>query len=366
MKIFQTALRIFTSMKRDYYIIGAMSGTSLDGIDLAYVHFELTQNWNFRFLAAETVPYTLFWKKRLKKSLSLSENDLENLNQDYTCFLANCMQAFIQKNHISKLDAVCSHGHTVFHQPKNGISLQIGNLPILSKMLKQTIVCDFRKQDVLLGGQGAPLVPVGDRLLFANYTFCLNLGGFANISTEKNGIRIAFDICAVNTVMNFYAEKLGVAYDDGGKLAALGKIDQKLLKILDSLAFYQKSAPKSLGMEWVNEKVFPLIEKAQLSPINILTTYVEHVASQIVKTIGSNENQQVLVTGGGAYNDFLLKKIQEKTNTRLFIPEKKLVEFKEALIFGVLGVLKLRHEINVLSSVTGASHDHSAGVIYKY
>ncbi|HET8837644.1 MAG TPA: anhydro-N-acetylmuramic acid kinase [Flavobacteriaceae bacterium] len=342
-----------------------MSGTSLDGIDLAYVRFEKKQSWKYCFLATETIPYSAFWKNRFRNALFLSNGDLQKLNNEYSEFLGRKILNFIEENQPTKLDAVCSHGHTIKHEPNNGITLQIGNLPILAEIVNKTVVCDFRKQDVFLGGQGAPLVPIGDKLLFPEYDFCMNLGGFANISTEKSGKRIAYDICPVNTGLNFYAQKLGFEFDFNGNIAASGKVDENLLKNLNDLDFYKKNAPKSLGMEWVNKNIFPLLENSKLPFKNILATYTAHCAFQIAKVLGNDREKTALFTGGGAYNKFLVKSIEQKTETRLFIPEKNLVEYKEALIFGFLGVLKLRDEINVLSSVTGASKDHSSGVVFR-
>ena len=202
-----------------------MSGTSLDGIDLAEIVFDCSNEiWNFEILAAETVPYSLFWKDELREAINYSEEQLERLDFKYTEKLSEEISKFIKKHNILEIDAVCSHGHTILHRPEKGLTYQIGNLPRISKMLGQTVVCDFRVQDVELGGQGAPLVPIGDKLLFSEYDYCLNLGGFANCSFEKNGKRIAYDICPVNIVLNKYAEKLGHDFDEGGKLAASGKV----------------------------------------------------------------------------------------------------------------------------------------------
>lgn len=364
--IFQESFCIFTQMEtKVYYVIGVMSGTSLDGIDLAYVQLIKSENWDYRFLKTQTLPYSETWKEKLREAPLFSSEKLMELNTEYTGLLAEMISDFIEKNDIETLDAVCSHGHTVFHQPEKGVTLQIGNLPSLAENLQQTVICDFRKQDVEMGGQGAPLVPIGDKLLFPKYDFCLNLGGFANLSTEKNGKRIAYDICAVNTVLNFYAKKIGFEYDKNGELAASGKIDHQLLKHLNHLPFYKKRAPKSLGIEWVNAEIFPLLKKTKLSERDILATFTEHVAQQIGRNLGNEPDKKCLCTGGGAYNNFLMESIQKNTKTRLVIPDKDLVEFKEALIFGLLGVLKLRNEINVLQSVTGAKNDHSSGVVWR-
>ena len=260
------------------------------------------------------------------------------------------------------MDAVCSHGHTVLHRPDQGITLQIGNLEQISKIIKQTVVCDFRVQDLLFGGQGAPLVPLGDLLLFSKYDYCLNLGGFANVSKVSSGVSIAYDICPVNVVMNHYAQKLAHPFDSGGELAKSGKVLPDVLKLLDALPYYKLPAPKSLGVEWVHREIMPILKASQAKEVDILRTCVTHFASQIAKQF--NPGSSVLVTGGGTYNSFLLEQIKAHINVSLVVPSKTLIEFKEALIFGLLGVLKLRDEVNCLSSVTGASHNHSSGVVF--
>jgi anhydro-N-acetylmuramic acid kinase len=359
--------------KETYHIIGVMSGTSLDGIDIAEVTLTVENNkWSYFFMAVETVKYSVEWINKLKKAIHFSEEKLEILNQDYTKLLAKEINLFIEKNSIKNINAVCSHGHTVLHQPQDGITLQIGNLPVLSQLLKQNVVCDFRVQDVQLGGQGAPLVPMGDKILFSEYAFCLNLGGFSNISMTFQETRIAFDISPVNTVLNFYSNKLGLEFDDKGTIAKSGKINQNLKQELDDLDFYNQDYPKSLGFEFVIDIIIPLIEKTKESTENKLATFTEHVAFQIAKTINrylaeSNKKQKVLITGGGAYNLHLINRIKYfSPNIEIYIPNSKTLEFKEALLFGLLGVLKIRKEINVLKSVTGAKRDHSSGKIFSY
>ena len=363
--IFSIGMSNFTSMnKNNYNVIGIMSGTSLDGVDLAYVSFKKGQEWQYEIIASETVPYSEKREELLKESLFYEDAELEKINRNYTFYLSEVIVDFMRKNKINAPDAVCSHGHTIKHEPENNYTLQIGNLPVLAELIKQTVVCDFRVQDVQLGGQGAPLVPIGDELLFNEYQYCLNLGGFGNISTKRDGKRLAYDICAVNTVLNSLASRVGQAYDDEGKLAASGSLDKQLLEKLNSLPFYKQPAPKSLGIEWVNENIFPLLKDRSDVP-SALHTYVIHVATQIVSELGSDAERKVLVTGGGAFNQFLIDQIAARTEAKIVIPSPDLVNYKEALIFALLGVLKLRGEINVLSSVTGASKDHSSGVIFK-
>ncbi|MDI5887555.1 anhydro-N-acetylmuramic acid kinase [Flavobacterium yafengii] len=352
--------------KEKYTIIGVMSGTSLDGVDLAHIVFTVKNNkWNFQILESETVSYSIDWLNKLKIAVDFSEVALEKLNQDYTQLLASIISDFIEKYEIKNLDAVCSHGHTILHQPQNEFTLQIGNLPEIASVINQTVVCDFRVQDVQLGGQGAPLVPIGDRILFSEYDYCMNLGGFSNVSFEKNKERIAFDISPVNTVLNFYANQLGFNYDDKGSISRTGICNKDLLNELNTLDFYQKKHPKSLGFEFVKETILPIIETYSIPIEDKLHTFTEHVALQIALAL-PNKNESLFITGGGAYNDFLIERIQyHLPQIKIIIPSAKILEFKEALIFALLGVLKLRGEINVLSSVTGAKTDHSSGTIYS-
>jgi len=352
--------------KETYHVIGVMSGTSLDGIDLAHIHFSVTDaKWTYEIRESETIPYAENWLNKLKTAVDFSEAALQKLNNDYTLLLGTAIKTFIQKHAIKNLDAVCSHGHTILHQPQNGFTLQIGNLSKIAKIVGETVVCDFRVQDVKLGGQGAPLVPIGDRILFADYDYCLNLGGFSNVSFEENGQRIAFDISPVNTVLNYYANQLGFAYDDKGNIARSGKWNEKLLSDLNTLDYYQKTYPKSLGFEFVKTVVLPLLESYSIPTEDKMCTFIEHAAQQTALAL-PNKKGKMLITGGGAYNDFLIESMQRHLpNLELIIPDAKTLEYKEALIFGLLGVLKLRGEINVLSSVTGAKENHSTGVIFK-
>lgn len=353
-------------MKKDYYnVIGVMSGTSLDGVDLAHIEFRLDNNkWAFNIIESETVSYSQNWTNKLKLAVDYTKNELEKLNTDYTKLLATIISTFIKKHKIKNLDAVCSHGHTILHQPQKGLTLQIGNLPEISNLIKQTVVCDFRVQDVELGGQGAPLVPIGDQILFSGYDYCMNFGGFSNVSFEQNGKRIAFDISPVNTVLNYYANQLGLNYDNKGEISRTGKVNENLLNKLNSLDFYQQKLPKSLGFEFVKEIVLPIIETYEISVKDKLRTFTEHVATQTALAL-PNKKGQMLLTGGGAYNDFLITQIQiHLPEMKIIIPSKVILEYKEALIFALLGVLKLRGEINVLSSVTGAKMDHNSGKVF--
>ncbi len=306
-------------LKESYKVIGVMSGTSLDGVDLAHIHFTvIDRKWHYKILECETVSYDEDWLNKLRTAVDFSKAELKHLNQDYTLLLGNIIKTFIQKHQIKNLDAVCSHGHTILHQPQNGFTLQIGNLKEIATIVGETIVCDFRVQDVKLGGQGAPLVPIGDRILFSDYDYCLNLGGFSNVSFEQEGKRIAFDISPVNTVLNFYANKLGLAYDDKGNIARSGETDIALLEELDNLSYYQKPYPKSLGIEFVKTVVLPLMESYDLSIEDKMHTFIKHIAKQTALALPDRRGN-MLVTGGGAYNTFLLESMQD------YLPELELI-----------------------------------------
>ena len=342
-----------------------MSGTSLDGVDLAHIRFNKNSDWNYEILEAETISYSEDWLRKLKLAVNFSAFHLERLNENYTGLLAEIISDFIKRNDIKNLDAVCSHGHTILHKPNLGYTLQIGNLPEISELINQNVVCDFRVQDVEYGGQGAPLVPIGDQLLFSEFDYCLNLGGFSNISFEDKGKRIAFDISPVNTVLNFYSNLLGFNYDDKGNIAKSGNLNLGLFQKLNNLEFYSSDYPKSLGIEFISEFVFPLIESFKIPTKVKMNTFVEHVAFQISKVI-AKKDASLLITGGGVYNDFLIQRIKfYLPENKIVIPDNKTIEFKEALIFAFLGILKLRKETNVLCSVTGAKQDHSSGKLYQ-
>jgi anhydro-N-acetylmuramic acid kinase len=347
------------------YIIGVMSGTSLDGIDIAYVKINKSSNYTFEILKAETISYSTEWKLALKEGFHLSGEKLVKLDADYGIHLGKIILNFIEENSIKKLDFIASHGHTIFHNPVQNYTFQIGNGPYITSVTGIKTICDFRVQDVALGGQGAPLVPVGDELLFSEYDYCLNLGGFSNISFSKNQQRIAYDICPVNIVLNHYVSSLNMEYDDKGAMASEGIINKNLLDELNSLQFYIDKKPKSLGYEFVAETIFPLIDDYKLNIKDILRTFVEHVAIQISKKIDSNSEKTMLVTGGGTFNTFLMERLQSYTKTKLIIPEETIINYKEALVFALLGFLKDEGKNNCLKSVTGAIKDHSSGVAFE-
>ena len=348
--------------KKNYKIIGVMSGTSIDGLDLVYVYFEKKEKWTYKIENSITYSYSKEWSQKLKTSVSLSNSDLVALDQDFTLLLSKKILKFINEFSIKDVDAISSHGHTVFHDPKNNFTYQIGNLPEISKQIGHKVICNFRQQDVKLGGQGAPLVPVGEKYLFSEYDSCVNLGGFANISKTLNEKLIAYDICPVNTVLNYLSNKINLDFDKDGEMSKSGKLIEDLYIKLNELEYFNRNYPKSLGIEWVNSTIIPLLNQYPSQVEDLLHTYSRHIAEQVSNNIKNEKN--VLVTGGGAKNKFLIDLINKKLNNNVVIPDDTLIDYKEAIIFGFLGVLRLLNIDNCYSSVTGSSKDHCSGDIF--
>lgn len=339
-----------------------MSGTSLDGLDVAYCEFnEKKGQWTYKIKKAQTYSYDEEFRNKIRSIETSSAQEISKFSSDLGRFFGQKAKEFLDENSLD-VDFVSSHGQTIFHRPDLGYTTQIGDLSALCSQVKKTTIGDFRTMDVALGGQGAPLVPIGDEILFADYENCLNLGGFSNISLKKQGKRIAYDICPVNIVLNYLSEKLSLPYDDEGQIAASGIVDEKLLDSLNSLPYYKKKKNKSLGKEWVVENIFPLLEKSNLEVKDILATYTEHIVIQLSKNITG----KTLLTGGGAYNTYLVEKLRKLTSHTIEIPEKTIIDYKEAMIFAFLGVLRVRKEVNCLASVTGAEKDNCGGQIVQW
>ena len=345
-----------------YKAIGIMSGTSLDGIDLVYCIFDKKQGvWEYKIIKSITVEYDSSWKERLINAPFLSAEELTKLDFEYGDYIGRLADAFIKRQNL-KPNLIASHGHTIFHNPNSKYTLQIGKGSSISAHVNCKVVSDFRSQDIALGGQGAPLVPIGDKLLFSEFDACINLGGVANISLDKGSQRIAWDIGFCNMALNHFMKHYNKSYDEGGRIAAQGNINNELLQGLNKLEYYNLLHPKSIGREDFEKTILPLLNKFKIDITDKLRTWVEHISIQIANSISDNTN--VLLTGGGTLNTFLVKIIKEKTNCNIVIPDEQLIDSKEALIFAFLGVLRMENEINILSSVTGAKKDHSSGAIY--
>lgn len=347
-----------------------MSGTSLDGLDIAFCKFKKIElnssQWFFEIIDAKTIKYPENWLHRLRNAQNLNAYDFIKLDNEYGEFIGNQIKLFTSK--LSNIDFVASHGHTIFHNPDEKITCQIGSGASIASNCGIATIADFRTTDLALGGQGAPLVPIGDKLLFSDYDFCLNLGGFSNISFQKDSKRIAFDISPVNFAANYYSQKKNLLFDKAGKLGEQGVINNKLFVALNSLYFYKLPAPKSLSREWFEDNFLPIVESFNISIYDKLRTIYEHISVQISDIINKNinkKNTKTLITGGGAYNHFLIKLIKKHCNSNIIVPKNIIIDYKEALIFAFLGVLRFQNKTNCLSSVTGAKKDNIGGAVWK-
>lgn len=358
-------------MNRVFRGIGMMSGTSLDGLDIVSCEFwQENFDWKYKILKTSFNEYPEDLLRRLELARELRTEDILKLDIAYGRWLGKKVGQFVANNQ-SYPDFIASHGYTVFHQPQNGFTLQIGSGYEIFTQCYSTVIYDFRQLDVSLGGQGAPLVPIGDKLLFGEYEYCLNLGGIANISTELLENRVAYDISPVNMILNPIARKLGQSFDRSGNFASKGKIIPALFDKLESLDFYTKEFPKSLGSEWVEENIFSLTEVNENDSKDVLSTLVEHISTRIASDVLILEQKKksaapkMLVTGGGAKNNYLIERLKSKlmSSVELTIPNDELIDFKEALIFAFLGLLRLNNEPNCLSSVTGAKRNNSGGSV---
>lgn len=361
-----------------YDVVGVMSGTSLDGLDLLRVCLEQdsSRQWRYAFKAARTLPYPVELQERLASAVGMSGWELAVLDVDYGRFVGECLRDFVRGTGGTLPDFAAVHGHTVFHQPERGLSLQIGNGAAMAAQSGLTVVNDFRSTDVALGGQGAPLVPIGDALLFPAYDFCLNLGGISNISyRDGEGKRIAFDISVCNMALNRYAGRKGASYDKDGLWARSGSLIPELLQRLDALDYYRRQPPKSLGFEWFEGVFLPLVEDyADYAVEDVLHTLVEHIAGQVARTCRAAGlsrpsrkkigKPSMLLTGGGALNVYLAERIEALSGVEIAPVDTCLVEYKEALVFALLGVLRMENRPNCLSSVTGAVRDNIGGAVY--
>jgi anhydro-N-acetylmuramic acid kinase len=344
--------------------IGMMSGTSLDGLDLAWCRFEnVGGHWHYRILKAETIPYPAFWLEKLATLHHAGALTLALANTDYGHWIGKECMKFIDGSR-SLPQLIASHGHTIFHRPDKKMTLQIGSGAAIAAETGITTICDFRSLDVALGGNGAPLVPIGDKLIFGNYTACVNLGGFANLSWEENGQRLAWDICPANFILNREAAKMGMTMDFSGMTARNGTLDQPLLDKLNGLPFYRQPGPKSLGREWTETHVIPIIDAADLPVASVLRTWTEHIALQVSHALPDSDGGEALFTGGGAHNTFLMERIRALSKLKITVPDKQTVDFKEAIIFALLGVLRHLGEDNCLAEVTGASRNSCGGAVF--
>jgi anhydro-N-acetylmuramic acid kinase len=355
--------------KRNYRVLGLMSGTSLDGLDLACCSFRENKNgWQYEIVKATTIKYSAAWRHNLSTAHLLNGFDLMAIDAAYGRFLGEMCNRFISQNNL-KVDFIASHGHTIFHQPAKGFTFQLGNGSSLYSATGLPVVYDFRTLDVTLGGEGAPLVPVGDKLLFTMYDVCLNLGGIANLSTDVKKRRIAYDICFMNMGLNFLAQKAAKTFDAGGKMASDGEINPGMLKALDKVYNRLKGKRPSLGREIFEQQIQSILDNKKISLNDRLRTFTESSAKEIAEAIISKRgNPSVLCTGGGALNSFFISRLLDlcADNANLIVPDTSVINFKEALVFAFLGMRRVRNETNCLKSVTGASRDSSSGLLIGF
>lgn len=354
---------------KTFKIIGLMSGTSLDGLDLCYCHITKdSDQWSFEIKETKSISYSDDMQSELKDSIYLKADELLKFHNTYGTWLGQQTKQFISEKNL-EVDFIASHGHTTHHQPENGLTFQIGSGQHLANESACKVISDFRTNDVALGGQGAPLVPIGDQLFFGEYDYCLNLGGISNISLAQKGKRIAYDIGLANMILNYITRKIDLDYDKGGELARSGSINNTMLDRLNELKYYLLPHPKSIGFEWFVEEVVPIVDNTDDSTENLLHTAIHHICEKVaqqVKLNNSKKESSLFVTGGGALNHFLIEVLQEKLgeNTKIIVPKKELIEFKEAAVFALMSALRMEQEINVLKSVTGAKRDSSSGVLF--
>lgn len=342
-----------------------MSGTSLDGLDIAYVTF--TPNgtgWKFKLQQARTLAYNDKWKEKLARAHELSATDLLAAHTEYGRFIGKAVNQFIRDKKLKAIDFIASHGHTIFHQPSRGFTFQLGCGQAIHTITRLPVIYDFRSLDVIKGGEGAPLVPLGDRHLFSSYHVCVNLGGIANLSMERNKKRLAFDVCFCNMGLNFLTGSVDLAYDKGGKLAKSGFVHAGLLEELTRVMKTYHGRRPSLGREMFTADIQPILNRHSGLPLaDRLRTWTEATVNELVRVLPAN-GQRILCTGGGAFNNFLIDRLKKSMGTSTIeVPSADIVAFKEAIVFAFLGLRRMRNEVNVLSSVTHATTDSCAGLI---
>ncbi len=355
-----------------YKVIGLMSGSSLDGLDIVFTELQETAGkWHYEIINSVCIEYDKTWQKKLREAIDLKAIDYQLLHTEYGKFIGEKINEFIEANNLQhKVNLVSSHGHTTFHLPEKKMTHQLGEGAAIASETKLPVISDLRSMDIGFGGQGAPIVPIGEKLLFIDYNYFLNLGGIANLSIHKEANVIAFDVCVANRVFNMLAEEKGVPYDDEGTISARGKINMTLLEKINSLEYFKLPYPKSLANGFGTDLIFPIIKSFEINTEDALATFTEHICIQIKNSLEpfkKEEKQPLFITGGGAFNTFLIGRLRKKLdeiNFEIHIPEDEVVKYKEALIMALLGILRWREQYTVLASVTGASRNSIGGAMW--
>lgn len=350
---------------KTYKVIGIMSGSSCDGLDISLCEYKLeNDHWSFEIIKTHTEEYSKTWKSRLMNCRNLTGNELRELDLQFGHLIGSSVNNFL-KSYSEKIDIISSHGHTVFHDVSNKYNLQIGDGHAISALTETDVVYDFRTLDIQKGGQGAPLVPMGDILLFSDYEACLNLGGIANVTINKGEIVTAFDVCPFNQLLNACAIKLGHEFDEDGKIGQQGNLIKELKKELENWGYYLKG-DTSISNEQIANELLPLINLYSNTPDTLFTLY-DHFSEQIANQVNKylTKEDRILLSGGGAYNLYFIQLLEERINASVIVPGKGLIEHKEAIIFAFLGILRIRNEINCLSSITGSTSDSVCGAFIK-
>jgi anhydro-N-acetylmuramic acid kinase len=369
-------------MKKTYFGIGLMSGSSLDGLDVALCKFEGVAGprgfelSDWQLLEAATLPFSASWSERLRRLPAAGAFDLVKAHAEFGHYLGTLVNDFFTDKKVcsSSVDFIASHGHTIFHNPAAGLTLQIGDGAALAASTGCQVVCDFRSSDIAHGGQGAPLAPMADKMLFRGYDFYLNIGGIANITCQNGEKFVAFDITGANQVLNAIAAELGLPYDAEGKLAASGQVLKPLLKLLNSLPYFSNPYPKSLSNQWVQDQLVAACRQYPAPAADRLRTACQHVAEKLadsIRQVITAENLQkerfrLLATGGGALNQFLMNCMRQQCGAALeiVVPDEYTVNFKEACLMALLGLMRLEGLPNCIASVTGARQDAIGGAVY--
>lgn len=358
-----------------YRVIGLMSGSSLDGLDIVFTELVFDgKKWLYEIVVADCLPYSDEWINKLRDATRLNAYDYMLLHAAYGHYLGQQVNQFIESNNLHyKVALIASHGHTTFHDPAKKMTAQLGDGAAIAAITQLPVVSDLRALDVAFGGQGAPIVPIGEKLLLGDHGFFLNLGGIANISFNDKENYLAFDVCPANRVLNMLAADAGKVFDEGGQLASTGNINQPLLDQLNDLDYYRQPYPKSLANDFGTNIVYPMIQNSGCSIPDALYTMTEHIAFQIRKSVEklisqqTLQNKSLLATGGGAHNKFLVERLHDHLsafNVHVVIPGAQLINYKEALVMALIGVLRWRQEYNVLHTVTGASRDSIGGALW--